>query len=142
MVGSQPIQDTNSALSMEQVFQMFAQLTGQIQSLTTHVTDLARKEKKSEDRIEQSIFEEEISSHTDGEPRLCMMANHDFQVASFLMRDVYMDTGQMQDQPKRCPITGRDREAALSHDKREEAAIMDWRRFDELHKITRCTSGC
>ncbi|KAL6201344.1 hypothetical protein ACLB2K_025058 [Fragaria x ananassa] len=43
MVCSQPTQDTDSAPSMEQVFQTFAQLTGQIQSLTTHVTDLAGK---------------------------------------------------------------------------------------------------
>ncbi|KAL6225711.1 hypothetical protein ACLB2K_004560 [Fragaria x ananassa] len=35
MVGSQPTQDTDSTPSMEQVFQMFAQLTGQIQNLTT-----------------------------------------------------------------------------------------------------------
>ncbi|KAL6190576.1 hypothetical protein ACLB2K_036970 [Fragaria x ananassa] len=43
MVGSQPTQDTDSAPSMKQVSQMFAQLTGQIQSLTTHVADLTGK---------------------------------------------------------------------------------------------------
>ena len=43
MVGSQPTQSTDSTPPMEQVSQMFSQLAGQIQSLTTHVTDLAGK---------------------------------------------------------------------------------------------------
>ena len=58
------------------------------------ISHVVPQEKKPEDRTEQSIFEEEIGSHTDSEPQLCMMANHNFQVASFLMRDVYVDTGQ------------------------------------------------
>ncbi|KAL6191565.1 hypothetical protein ACLB2K_037955 [Fragaria x ananassa] len=40
MVGSQPTQDTGSALSMEQVLQQLAELTGQIQGLTTQTQGL------------------------------------------------------------------------------------------------------
>ncbi|KAL6209713.1 hypothetical protein ACLB2K_020653 [Fragaria x ananassa] len=79
------------------------------------------------------------------------MANHNFQAASFLMRDVYADTcqphggqgrarhpslvnhyDQGHDQLKLCPITGSDQDAAPSIDKQNEAAIIDWRRFDKL----------
>ena len=79
------------------------------------------------------------------------MANHNFQVVSFLMRDVYVDTCQMHggqggarfpslvnhqdqghDQLKLCPITGRDQHASPSQHKQNETAIMDWCRFDKL----------
>ncbi|KAL6211165.1 hypothetical protein ACLB2K_016392 [Fragaria x ananassa] len=106
-------------------------------------------EKKLEGRTEKSTLEEENSSHTDGEPQLRVIANHNRQVASFLMRDVYVDTSQPHggqggdrfpslvnhqghDQLKLCPITGRDQDAAPSQHKRNETAIMDWRRFDKL----------
>ena len=80
-----------------------------------------------EGRTKKSTLEES-GSNTDGKPQLYMMANHNFQVASFLMRDVYMNTCQMHggqggarlfslvnhrdqrhDQLKICPITGRDK---------------------------------
>ncbi|KAL6186433.1 hypothetical protein ACLB2K_042553 [Fragaria x ananassa] len=84
------------------------------------------QEKEPEDKTKQSIFEAEISSHTndDGEPQVRMKGDPG---ASFPMRDVYANTGQPHggqgearllslvnhydqgpDQLKLCPITGRD----------------------------------
>ncbi|KAL6192125.1 hypothetical protein ACLB2K_038512 [Fragaria x ananassa] len=101
------------------------------------------QENEPEDRTKQSIFEAEIGSHTndDGETQIRIKGDPG---ASFPMRGLYADTGQPHggqggarlpslvnhhdpehDQLKLCPITGRDRDAAPSHDKRNEAVIMD-----------------
>ncbi|KAL6220363.1 hypothetical protein ACLB2K_008119 [Fragaria x ananassa] len=92
-------------------------------------TDGIRQEKELGDRTEQSILEDEIGSNIDdGEPQIHMKG---VQEASFLMRDIYVDTGQLHgghgvtrllslihhhdqghDQLKFCPITGHYQEAA------------------------------
>ncbi|KAL6209359.1 hypothetical protein ACLB2K_020301 [Fragaria x ananassa] len=48
-------------------------------------TDVVPPEDKLEGTTKQSTLEEEIGLHTNGEPQLRMMVNHNFQVASFLM---------------------------------------------------------
>ncbi|KAL6213243.1 hypothetical protein ACLB2K_012690 [Fragaria x ananassa] len=54
-------------------------------------TDGVPQKDKLEGRTKQSTLEKESGSNTDGELQLRMRGD---QIASFLMRDVYVDTGQ------------------------------------------------